>query len=241
MKTYRERTLPLEPVEKGTVVKKVIDKIEEAIMNKHLKPGDRLPSEAEFTQSLQVGKTSVREAIKMLQAFGIVEVRQGSGVYLKDRIDDSGLSTMIYQLILETGTTQELFDFRMAIEPSFSVLAMERATEEDLEEIGQTIVRLEEKVKNNQQTEADDLIFHQKIFESTHNPFISRIGKTMLDLCVASVRMSMMHRPDVAIRAHKQIYKALREKNGEELIRAIHESSVWWKASLAEDYKERHR
>ena len=63
----------------------------------------------------------------------------------------------------------------------------------------------------------------------------------MLELCVASVRMSMKHRPDVAIRAHKQIYKALRAKNREELIRAISESSEWWKSSLAEDEKERHR
>src|SRR5512135_1012484 len=73
------------PLEKGSVVRLVLERIREAMLNRELRRGDYMPSETELTRSLGVGKTSVREAIKMLEAMGIVEVRQGHGTIIREQ------------------------------------------------------------------------------------------------------------------------------------------------------------
>jgi len=220
---------------KGSVARLVVERIEEALISRDLKPGDYLPSENEFVRSLGVGKTSVREAIKMLEALGIVDVRQGSRTVIRDQIDDGAINTMIFQLILEHGTNDDLLELRMIFEPATSVLAMKRATHEDVERITKTVTNLERRVLANRQTEMDDIDFHLAILETTRNPFIIRVGKTILQLCRPSVRLSMLNRPSLAVRMHKKILEAFCERNETKLVSAIYESAEGWKESLAEE------
>src|SRR4030042_755321 len=67
------------PVGQDSVVSRAIARIKDALLRKDLRPGDYLPSETELTKTLGIGKSSVREAVKMLQAMGVVEVRRGQG------------------------------------------------------------------------------------------------------------------------------------------------------------------
>jgi GntR family transcriptional repressor for pyruvate dehydrogenase complex len=75
-------------VKKDSVVLMVIERIKEALIHRELKPGDYLPSETELTKNLGVGKSSVREAIKMLQAMGVLEVRRGQGTMIRKHLND---------------------------------------------------------------------------------------------------------------------------------------------------------
>ena len=134
------------PVKQGSVVLLVIERIKEALINRELKPGDYLPSESELTRSLGVGKTTVREAIKMLQAMGIVEVKRGQGTIICKHPEESVLDPLIFQLMLQNGEPKDITDLRMIFEPAYTIVAMERATEEDLESIRSAVERLENAV-----------------------------------------------------------------------------------------------
>src|SRR5210317_1383675 len=89
------------PVKQGSVVNLVMNRIKEALINKELKPGDYLPTENELMEKLGVSKTSIREAIKMLQALGVVEMKRGQGTRIRDNSSGDMIDPLIFQLILQ--------------------------------------------------------------------------------------------------------------------------------------------
>lgn len=220
------------PVKQGSVVVLVIERIKEALMNRELKPGDYLPSETELTRSLGVGKTTVREAIKMLQAMGVVEVKRGQGTIIREHPEESVLNPLIFQLVLQQGENQDIIELRKMFEPAYTLMAMENATEEDIERIRQTIERLQNAVEQGIPQAEDDLAFHHAILQSTHNPFVIRIGETILQLFKISISRSMRTIPEIALHDHRQIFEAFCAKEEQKLHDAIIKSFEGWKQSL---------
>jgi GntR family transcriptional repressor for pyruvate dehydrogenase complex len=227
-----------DPIEKDSVVMLVIERIKKAIINRELKPGDYLPTETEICQSLGASKTSVREAIKMLQALGVLEVRRGSGTRIREQFEGSIIDPLILHLIVQAGPIQEIFDFRKMFEPAYSLMAMERATKEDIEEIRKTIEHFEQAVEKGEQTADDDLDFHRAILNSTHNSFVIRVGETIYELFKASMWHVITHHPQTVLRDHKSIFKAFSQKNPDKLNKAILKSFEGWKWGLEQDRKQ---
>ncbi len=221
-----------QPLEKRSVVKLVIDRIRDAVLSKEIGPGDYLPSENELTQSLGVGKTSVREAIKMLEAMGIVEVSQGRGTVIRKEFGADSLSALVFQLMLEQGSNQQLLELRSIFEPAYTQLALRKASDEDLDRLEANLERFERKIHSGDQTAEDDLSFHQLILEITGNPFIVRVGTTIHQLFTASVGRSMRTIPETALKDHRAIYDAFRSRDPERLSRAVLESFKGWESSL---------
>lgn len=217
-----------QPISVGPVSRIVLERIKDAIINKVYKPGDYLPSEQELVQTLGVGKSSIREAIKMLEAIGVVEVRRGKYTYIRQHPDVDSINTLIFQLILEQGSSQDIFDLRTMFEPAYSLMAMRMATEEDIKEVSETITNFESKIKIKELTAQDDLLFHYAILRSTHNPFVIRIGDTVLQLFKASIEKSIVRVPDIALKDHKNIFKAFCEKDQGKLVKAILDSFQGW-------------
>jgi len=220
------------PVNKDSVVFLVVEKIKEALINKELKPGDYLPSEAELSKNLGVGNSSIREAIKMLQALGVVEVRRGRGIIIREHPGEDIINPLIFQLIMEHANIKDILDFRIMLEPEYTIMAMKRATKKDIEKIKNTVDNFETVIKNGTQKAEDDLAFHSAILQSTYNPFVIKIGETILRLYKASISKSMKNIPEIALRDHKRIFEAFCEKNEKKLRETVIESFDGWKKSL---------
>jgi GntR family transcriptional repressor for pyruvate dehydrogenase complex len=152
------------------VVSLAIARIKDALLRKALKPGDYLPSEIELTKTLGIGKSSVREAVKMLQAMGVVEVRRGHGTLVRRHPGPDYLSPLVFQLIMESGYPDDLIELRLMFEPAAAVMAMERATPEDHERIRGALERLERAVASGTPAAEDDIAFHVAILDATKNP-----------------------------------------------------------------------
>lgn len=222
-----------EPVKTGSVSRLVLDKIKEALINKELVPGDFLPSETELAKNLGVGKSSVREAVKMLEAMGVVEVKRGNGTVICNHTDKNSVNSLIFQLILENGTEKDILELRMMFESSFTIMAMNNADQDDIKEIEQTIETFERNIKSGTQKVEDDLNFHYAILQSTHNPFVIIIGDTILQLFKASIYKSVQQMPLVALDDHKKIFSAFCLKDEKKVIEAISESLNVWKSNLS--------
>ena len=123
------------PINNSGLTDQVIDRITTALIHKELKPGDKLPPENELVMSLKVGRSSVREAIKVLQAMGIVQVKRGDGTYVASKASGAAVNPMLYQLLLGRGTMEDLVELRVMFEPAFVLLAARKATEEDFKKI----------------------------------------------------------------------------------------------------------
>lgn len=220
------------PVGQTSVVNQVIERIKEAIVAKELVPGDYLPTETELIDNLGVSKTSVREAIKMLQALGVLEVKRGRGTRIREKFNGDVLSPLIYQLLLAGGSIREIIDFRIMFEPAYTIMAMERATPDDLSRIAATIEKLTTAVAENRQTVQEDMAFHLAILHSTHNPLVIRVGETIIELFKASIGYTVKHYPDFVLRDHRTIYAALCKKDKDMLREAIEASFEGWKKGL---------
>lgn len=225
------------PRQQESVVIFVIERIKEALMKKELQPGDYLPSEAELTQSLGISKTSVREAIKMLQAMGIVDVRRGQRTRIREHIEDDAINPMMFQLLVEKGTATDILNFRLMFEQAFTLMAMEYATEEDIKRIQETLERFEQMIEKDSPEAEDDLAFHYAILESTHNPFVMRTGMTILQLFKASIGESVQDHPRVAFEDHSRIFSALCRKDEKAVKEAIIRGVERWRAFLEKEFE----
>ena len=226
------------PVGQSSVVNQVIERIKEAILARELKPGDYLPTETELVANLGVSKTSIREAIKMLQAQGVVDVQQGRGTKINENISGNLIAPLIYQLLLARGTIQEIIDFRMMFEEAYTSMAMDRATSEDISRIAFTVEDLEIAIAEKRQTVMEDLAFHKEILHSTHNPLVIRVGETIMELFKLSIAYSVKHHPEISLSNHKKIFEAFCQKNKPKLRKVIQESFEVWKDGLEATHYE---
>lgn len=219
-------------IKKPSVANTVMQRVYDALLEGEIKPGDLLPSEAELSEQLNVGKSSVREAIKMLSAIGVVESVQGEGTFIRTSIDEAAVNPMTYQMVLMQGADEQILELRYCLEPAYTLLAMRKATPEDLEKIHDTVFNLERKICTNSQTAQDDLAFHEAILDATHNPYLIRIGKTILQLFEASIQKSMCNIPDQALEDHRRIIEAFEQKDSDALHEAVLKSFVGWEKML---------
>lgn len=227
-----EQTILKKRIKKPAIANTVMQRIYDALLQGEIKPGDLLPSEAELSEQLCVGKSSVREAIKMLNAIGVVESVQGEGTFVRTSVDEAAVNPLTYQMVLMQSTDEQIFELRYCIEPAYTLLAMQKATPEDLEKIRATIDNLEYKIQTNSQTAKDDLAFHIAILEATHNSYMIRIGKTVLQLFEASIQKSMYNIPGQALIDHRQILDAFEKKDEKALYDAVIKSFIGWDQML---------
>jgi DNA-binding FadR family transcriptional regulator len=130
---------PFKPVPRRRAFEDVIVQVEEAIADGRIGPGDRLPPERELAGQLRVSRASVREALRVLEAFGVVTSRQGRGADAGSVVsagDQNGLAGLlrIYTLLMKVPLS-DLVDLRVAIESMTARAAAERRAGEGLAEL----------------------------------------------------------------------------------------------------------
>ena len=211
-----------------SLVDQIITRITDAILQGELHPGDRMPSETELTESFQVGKSSVREAIKVLQAVGILEVRRGDGTYVSTGASPAKLNPVLYQMMVQPASIDKLLELRSIYEPAYTILAAKNATEEDLACILQAKKHFEELALQDEQSGDYDIGFHRSILQATHNPYIIGIGEMILKILSSSVARGSRKSPRQAVRDHEAIYQAILKKDESAIFNAVMDSFKGW-------------
>jgi len=224
---------------KEKVTDQVLNQLKEAFRKGELKPGDRLPGARELADKMEVGISSVREALKMLESFGAVESRQGEGTFVCDTLREGAANAFEIQLSLLPMTAEYLVEFRVIYETAYTRLAVEHATPQDLQNVEAAVLALEEKVKNLSPdffVEAkDELAFHRAILHCTHNPYIIKIGEVALDLFfdVLHERLEPLQIIEAA-KDHREIYTAIYNKDYDRLEKILKKCFSWWGSRFRE-------
>ncbi|WP_026055154.1 FadR/GntR family transcriptional regulator [Anaerophaga thermohalophila] len=158
-----------------TLSQKIERKIEEAIRQKKLLQGAKLPSEKELCELFGVSRTALREALRRLNARGLIEIRKGSGMYVSEiKIEDAIKSlNLYYDLSFDSNLISQIIEVRRIFEPEISRLAARNRTEEDLKILFENISDLERCDPDNTQQEVDTINrFHMNLAKATGNPII---------------------------------------------------------------------
>lgn len=221
----------LTPVPKQSLSKMVVEKIKEGLISGEIKQGDFLPSETELSEHLGVGKSSVREAVKMLEALGVVEICKGNGSRIRDTVDTTVMTPLIFQLILQSQeeSKDRLVEFRKMIEVSGSLLAIDNATEEDVKILKEIYERTKCDFRHGKATVNNDIEFHNAIYESTHNPFVVSIGHSIMELFQPSLVVANRDYSKIVTDNHDKILKAFVERDKCAMKKAITLSLEKWK------------
>lgn len=137
-------------------------------------PGDRLPNEMELSNRFRVSRTTLREAIRILNVRGYVEVRHGIGTFVSELLpvsSDYGFSDLANIKI----DVRDLFEARLIFEPQVAALAVQRASDDELDEIIAIEKRVQEAYKAGQDVSDYDRQFHNALVKCSHNPFLEQI------------------------------------------------------------------
>ena len=214
----------LKPINDTSVVQQVIDRLTDAMINKKLRPGDKLPPEMELATMLGVGRNSVREAIKVLTSFGVLETRRPEGTFVTSGFSDRMIEPLLYGIILDqTDSLNALKELRELIDVGILKLAIQKATKKDIELLSERLIQLKEKLKTAEVEaifEADDN-FHEAISEAAHNSLSAKIAKLVRtltsDIRVRTIRnMIDLGKINEMEHAHQVLFDMIEDKNAVE-------------------------
>ena len=158
-----------------TLSQKIERKIEEAIRQKKLVSGARLPSEKELCERFAVSRTALREALRRLSARGLVLIRKGSGMYVSEiKIEDAISSlNLYYDLKFDSDLISQIIEVRRLFEPQIAMLAARNRTPEDLDKLRENLRSLESCDPDNTQLEVDTINkFHMNLAKASGNPIV---------------------------------------------------------------------
>lgn len=160
-------------------------KVKTMIIQKDMKPGDRLPTETELAVRFGVSRSTLREAMKFLRAENVVVIRQGSGTFVSAGTgigeDPLGLHFTNQEKLLEN-----LFETRMLLEPEIAGLAAQRATPGDVKNLERMVWEMEKSEINSTAAAELDVQFHTAVAECTHNDVLVRV----VPIIIESIRRS---------------------------------------------------
>jgi GntR family transcriptional repressor for pyruvate dehydrogenase complex len=160
---------------KLTLSQRIERTIEEAIRDKKLAIGSKLPTEREMCESFGVSRTALREALRRLSARGLISIQKGSGMYVSEINIEDAIQTMnlYYDLKFDPHLLSQIIEVRSLFEPQIASLAALNRTEQDLRELASNVADFEQCDPDNTQMEADlDNRFHLCITKATQNPVV---------------------------------------------------------------------
>ena len=191
----------------------VASALEAEIRAGRIQAAQKLPTEAVLAQQFQVSRTVVREAISRLKSLGMVDSRQGSGVYVRA----AGAEPLRFEAahLASRDAVVQMAELRRPLESEVAALAAERRTPQDLARIRAAIGALDEAVAAGQGGAEQDLAFHLAVAEAAHNPFLIGTLQYLHGLLQGAIRVTRANearRDDFArevAREHERIAQAI--------------------------------
>src|SRR5580692_1481754 len=201
------------PTADTRITAKILEKIKRLISTGAVVPGGKFPTERVLAKEFGVNRTSVRQALKVLEIMGVLTQRVGDGTYLSNSAETILNEPLDFLVLLDDLSHHELFETRLIVEPELTARAAERATTEDIAALRAAVSAME-KSKNTKERLSADMAFHDAIFRASGN----RICQLLFKQIHRTVLTSMSHLSNrVAIEQplmyHRRIYKAIRERD----------------------------
>ncbi|MFC6091912.1 FadR/GntR family transcriptional regulator [Saccharothrix sp. BKS2] len=155
-------------------------RVKEMIVSGELKPGDRLPREADLAERLGLSRNSLREAVKALSLVRVLDVRQGDGTYVSSLRADDLLGALSFVLDLHRGedSVLEVLQVRRILEPAAVALAAQRVGPEEIAEL-RALCDTAESARTVEELVEHDLEFHQAIARCSGNTYLARLLDTL--------------------------------------------------------------
>ncbi|MEA4969407.1 MAG: FadR/GntR family transcriptional regulator [Candidatus Pelethousia sp.] len=230
----------LRPMGNQSIVDRIIDRLINAILNGELQPGQQIPTETELCESMQVGRNSVREAVKTLVSMGVLYIRRAEGTFVADGFSERMLDPLIYGLILEGGSSPYMVELRRLFEVGILQLAVEKAEDADIANLHEALDDFRRVVEDNpDQSEIldADIRFHRALQLIVKNPLVDKISVVIEKLTRISRQRATAHfmnKGELAsmVELHEKILETVATGNKEAAATVVEEHYKYWKEEL---------
>jgi GntR family transcriptional regulator, transcriptional repressor for pyruvate dehydrogenase complex len=179
-----------------------------------LKPGTKLPPERELAAHFKVARSSLRQALKVLEMMGVITQRIGDGSYLNQDASSVLSVPMEFLFLLDGISVEELTEVRILMEPALAAKAAERANAHDITLLRQSVQNLENSKHDRVKLISSDLLFHKIIFEASGNRLMGRlfhtIHRAMLDMMMFTSQVVDLEH---TVAFHKPILAAIEKRD----------------------------
>lgn len=203
----------------------VAEEMEKAILDGAYEIGSRLPSEQSLANQFEVSRNVVREALKVLQERGLVQVLDGSGAFVARPNPEQTTNALgrYIRMIGVTSALDALYETRIAIEGMNARLAAERATEEQIQELDDILEVMRQNIGSHEMWTRADLDFHISIARATNNPFQALLLEPIVDemrevISEGFVKPGATHS---GLESHEKLMKNIKDRNPEEAYRTM--------------------
>jgi GntR family transcriptional repressor for pyruvate dehydrogenase complex len=202
--------------EKSTVPAALSRQIRQFILDRKLKSGDGIPSQRELSRQLGVGVPAIREALKNLEAIGLIEICHGKRTVVKQVDVDALLNSLSPAIQLTEAEVVHLLEFKEIIETRCAFLAARRATPENLELMRQYLDLMEQTQGDDRRFAEADYLFHLTIVQAARNPVMNRVMKVIENMLARAIEKAAgLHEwRRRALKMHEQIYRAILNRQG---------------------------
>ncbi|MEE8807471.1 MAG: FadR/GntR family transcriptional regulator [Lactimicrobium sp.] len=196
-----------------TVAQQVADTIVADIESGKIKPGEKIKNEFEIAADLNVGRGSVREAVKQLVSRGILEIRRGDGTYVQKQ---PGMVDDPLGFAFDTDKKKlayDLCEFRLLTEPEIARLAAERADDAERALIRMRCNACADDIRNGRIHFEDDVSFHGAIVAATHNDVMQRVIPVIHEGVAVLFDYTIQEQLDYTLMIHEKICQAIENKD----------------------------
>lgn len=209
------------------------DEIKKLILTRDLKPGDPLPTEAELCETLNVSRSSVREAIRTLSTLDIVDVRHGHGTYVGAMSLDPMVQALVFRGVLSPDGTlnalREVVEVRLALDLALAETIVGGAVGEDAAELSLLVDEMVDKASRGESFLEADRAFHTKLFAVTGNRLAVQLVGAFWDVHTAVI-------PQLGIAMPEDIQHTA-EAHGDMLASALRGDVEGYRRAVIEHYR----
>lgn len=210
----------LRPLGRSRLYEEVAERLSQYVRESEMAAGDRFPPERELAQKLGISRTSIRQALVVLQAQGFVEVRHGEGAFLRR---SRGFGESLTRLLERRRRLPEVLEAREALEVKLAELAAQRRSATDLRAMRDALRTMTEEIRKGRLGVAGDADFHHAVAVAARNQVLLHLVDEMA-LPIQESRLESLSepgRPPRSLAAHERILAAIRDSNPAEAARAM--------------------
>ena len=217
----------LKPIRRVRLYENAVEQIQTLILGNEYKPGDRLPSERALAEHFHISRHSLREALRILDVMGLIEIKVGDGIYVKEvdflpYIESLNLSIRS-RLPRERDSFTKLWGVRRILETGMVELAARQVTESFLKTLRWCIEEMKKNIDHQEAFISAGIRFHRLIAEMAQNEILILIWDMLANLIRKSQSKiyGIPWSPKKALSAHKKIYLALKAKDSRKAVEAM--------------------
>ncbi len=205
----------LKEVRKEKIFEDIVRQIRRLIKKGSLKVGDKLPPERDLAQAFKVSRASVREAIRVLEAAGLVKTHVGDGTYVEAGSVEDLVKPLATVVVKGKESLMEIFAVRKLVEPHLAFLAAERTTTDEISELKRILSRQGREMGNPERVTEIDYTFHLFLAKMAKSQVFLKLYNTLAEL-INQTREEFLQegdRPQKSVDGHAEILLAIEKGN----------------------------